>query len=182
MIVNKFFAEIENKALDAGKSVLLEKTPGHAKHTEEIRRLFPGSSIVHLFRNNVDAVASMTHAAAGWGGNTDFSVNMRKWFEYTYCSFVAIREYGDVFVTYESLLSDLSSQVVDLNQRCDLNIPSQGLKEKMAELSKQVVFREETWKATNLSGSKLQVNYDVPEASDTILPQYIEFLQLISKY
>jgi hypothetical protein len=51
--------KLKRAALEAGKSVLLEKTPRHIRRVDRIRRLVPGARFVMPVRDGRDVVASL---------------------------------------------------------------------------------------------------------------------------
>ncbi|RWO01814.1 sulfotransferase [Mesorhizobium sp.] len=53
------FWKLKQAALDAGKNVLLEKTPRHIRRVARIRRLVPGARFVMPVRDGRDVVASL---------------------------------------------------------------------------------------------------------------------------
>ena len=56
-------------ACKPGARVLLEKNPIHSFHIETILGVARHARFVHLLRDGRDVVASLTRAAAGWGGS-----------------------------------------------------------------------------------------------------------------
>jgi hypothetical protein len=58
-ITSVFVNILDELTVNAGKSIWLEKTPGHLYHIDTIRRLVPDTKFIHLFRNGQDVVASM---------------------------------------------------------------------------------------------------------------------------
>lgn len=54
-------------ALKPGASVVVEKTPSHSVHVEQIARYAPQTRFVHIVRDGRDVAASLVSAGDGWG-------------------------------------------------------------------------------------------------------------------
>ncbi|HTV43854.1 MAG TPA: sulfotransferase [Stellaceae bacterium] len=65
--------------------ILLEKTPGHVLHWQDIIRIFPDAAFLHIVRDPRSVVASLCAAADGWGAqwtSREALINCETWIEY----------------------------------------------------------------------------------------------------
>ena len=66
--------ELRSAAAEAGKTIVIEKTPRHVRHLDSIRKLVPGARFVLLVRDGRDVVASIAARANG-----DFESGLQRW-------------------------------------------------------------------------------------------------------
>jgi len=64
-----FVRILDTLALEQGKTVWIEKSPCHLGYTDIIEREVPGALFIHIVRDGIDVVASITDAANKYGGH-----------------------------------------------------------------------------------------------------------------
>jgi hypothetical protein len=65
--------------------VILEKTPGHVLHWQDILKIFPDAFFLHIVRDPRSVVSSLCAAGTGWGrqwASREVLVNCETWIKY----------------------------------------------------------------------------------------------------
>jgi hypothetical protein len=74
---------LDKLTLAQGKSVWLEKTPGHLYYIDDLERYIPEVKFIHLVRNGADVVASLYEVTnqypQEWGGAYHIEQCIRTW-------------------------------------------------------------------------------------------------------
>jgi len=77
-----FLKVMDQIALDAGKTIWLEKTPWHLYCIDEIQKRIPDAEIIHIIRNGHDVVLSLVKATRNYPQQWA-SLGERKWKKWT---------------------------------------------------------------------------------------------------
>lgn len=174
-MIKSFFIFLEEKAAKEGKSIILEKTPGHLAHIEYISSIFEESSFIHVTRSYNGAVPSIVKAAKHWGGDTDSFSNMKRWVAEVFTSTYYSNKFSNhVLVDYEGMVAGKESVIDTLNNTLDLNITT-VTEDKLALLSKKIVQENEIWKENNIRGHRKVVKDPILDFEEP-LKQYIKYL------
>lgn len=147
-----FVQVLDDITKDQGKSVWIEKTPGHLRSVDKIEKLVSNVRFVHILRNGEDNIASMFEmgkkypdAWGPWYGTLDQCI--QRWItDISISKNCALKE-NHHLVRYEKLIEDPGMVLVNL---CEfLGVP---FEEKMlSDYSKsadQLILEREPWKTS----------------------------------
>jgi len=143
---------LDKLCLEQGRSMWLEKTPGHLRRIPYIQRLIPGARFVHILRNGEDAIASMFHVAtryaeswAPWYGTLDQCID--RWTRDIQISQSCAGQPNHKLVRYEELIRD--PQKV-LNELCAfVGIPFEpSMLTEYAKRADDLIQEGEAWKSS----------------------------------
>ena len=129
---------IANSKIEA--SVLLEKTPDHARCIPLIKEIYPDSLIIHVIRNPIAVCDSLIRASKGWG--RDWAPNSLKhttkmWRDLVTSACKDGRIYdGYVEVYYDDLINNQCETLTSILKKLDLNGDGQTLDAMMNFASK----------------------------------------------
>ena len=143
---------LDGLSLEQGRSMWLEKTPGHLRRIPEIQRLVPNAKFVHILRNGEDAIASMFHVAskygeswAPWYGTLDQCID--RWTRDIQISQKHAGQPGHVLIRYEELLADPEKVLNHLCQFIGIPFESSMLTE-YARRADDLIYEGEAWKSS----------------------------------
>lgn len=156
-----FVNVMDRMALDAGKTIWVEKTPMHLYAIDEIQKKIPDAKIIHIVRNGPDVVASLIKATreypaqwAKFGGwwrrnwkgytietavarwNLDFMISKRK-----------IGATNHLVVRFEDVVNNPKKMALTLCNFLDLSF-EEGMCNPSTTVQ-QIVRQDEPWKANN---------------------------------
>ena len=174
-----FSRALDEAARRQGKTIWLEKTPGHLHHIREIAQTIPDAAFIHIVRDATDVVASLykvTHSHPEvWGGERTIAQCLDRWQQD-----VAISERyrltpSHCVVRYEQLL-ERPTELLE-NICAFTGVPFEPpMLEDYKKAAERVVQRTETWKATarddiqDTRGRKFKILF-TPEEQEHILAQ-----------
>jgi hypothetical protein len=149
-MVRRAIRAFDRLTLRAGKSVWVEKTPGHLHFLDRIESLVPDALFIHLVRDGRATVASLVRAARErpeawrWAGSVDACID--RW---NRCIAVTAARAGSPrhhVVRYETLVA---APEAELRRLCDvLGVAYEdAMLHRYAESAARVVRSAETWKA-----------------------------------
>lgn len=134
-----------------GKNIWLEKTPGHLRYIDYIEKFVPGIKFIHILRNGADVVASMhevTHKHPQiWGGARNIDQCVDRWVEDVRISHSYSHKPNHILIRYEQLVE--KPQLI-LKELCEFigTEFNETMLEDYSAAAKQVVLKNETWKAS----------------------------------
>jgi hypothetical protein len=134
-----------------GKTIWVEKTPGHLHFLDEITRLVKDARFVHILRNGADVVASLHEIgrryANFWVSNYN-SIDrcIQRWVEDTRLSIQYATDKNHFLVRYESLIADPRRELIKLCSFLDLPFEENMLTD-YTRAAKHVILKNEPWKA-----------------------------------
>lgn len=99
-------ARLYTEARDAGRSVLVEKTPQHVHSADLIRATVPGALFIVVVRDGRDVVSSR---ARRHGGNFDFA--LKRWQRFTEASIAQLGRADAHLWRYEDFIDDPESSI-----------------------------------------------------------------------
>lgn len=144
---HRFFKILRILAKKQGKSILLEKTPHHIYHIDQIERNMPNALFIHLLRNGADVVASLyevTHKYPKfWGGfswDIDFCLN--QWIEAVNISLSRANKSNHILVNYEKMLEFPQGVLMEICDFIGVDFRENMLVE-FAEVAKDLVLDQE---------------------------------------
>jgi hypothetical protein len=148
---NAFVRVLDTVTLDEGKSVWLEKTPGHLRFLDRIETLVPGARFVHVLRNGLDTIGSLYEMGQRyperWGpGYGTLDKVIERWVVDMRLTEQCARKDNHRLVRYEQLVADPRTAVMGL---CEfLGVPfEERMLTDYPEMAAQVTLKWESWKA-----------------------------------
>jgi hypothetical protein len=147
-----FIRLLDTITLKQGKSIWVEKTPGHLYFIDQIEKLVKGANFIHIIRNGPDNVASLYEIglkyADEWRSNyKSIDMCIRRWIKAVNLSKGYSSKDNHILIRYENLIAEPK---VVLEKLCNfIGVP---FEEKMLSdypsVAAQVILDKEPWKAT----------------------------------
>jgi sulfotransferase family protein len=135
-----FVRTLDRLTSEQGKSVWVEKTPGHLWHIEDIERFVPGARFIHIVRSGPDVIASMyevTHEhPETWSGSRDVEITG------THAD-----DPNHAIVTYERLVAEPATALQELCGFVGLEYTDEMLAGYRAAAG-SLVLQRESWKSS----------------------------------
>lgn len=146
----RFIEVLDEKALAAGKTVWLEKTPRHLWHLDVITRNVPYVRYIHVLREGRDTIASLyevrkSHEAA-WRGAWSVDACVDRWIKDIRLSHEYRGRPGHLHVTYAELTQSPTESVKRCCTFLDLDYSDDLLQARAAQ-SDQLITEGEAWKS-----------------------------------
>ena len=146
-----FVSTLDKLALDSGKPVWLEKTPGHLRRIDQITQFVKGARFVHIVRNGEDTIASMFEVGekyadnwSTWYGTLDQCI--QRWVTDVRISKQHVGQENHRVVSYDRLLADPRAVIADL---CDfMHVPfEETMLSDYGKTADRLVQNWEAWKS-----------------------------------
>lgn len=153
-VFSKQYAQAFVEILDTlteqqGKSIWLEKTPGHLYCIDCIERWVPGAKFIHILRNGIDVVASqyeVTHKYPEiWGGKRDVDQCIQRWIKDVKISQSYLNRPNNILVRYERLLKEPELVLKKLCQFIGVSF-NESMLQNYSDTFEQIVLENEAWK------------------------------------
>jgi len=151
--VDAFVQTIDSVSLKTGRTIWLEKTPGHLFCAKRIQQYIPDAKFIHIIRNGPDNVASLFDAAkkypAMWGKNLSIDHAIWRWNTALRESLQYREDPQHYLVRYEELISDPVKVLSGLCEflGCDFD---PKMVENYSEKAANLIRETEPWKQGNL--------------------------------
>ncbi|MGL4504067.1 MAG: sulfotransferase family protein [Planktothrix sp.] len=136
--------------LGEGKTLWVEKTPGHLHHIEEIQKFVKEVNFIHIIRHGADNVASLyevTQKHSQWGGSRNIDQCIDRWIEDAQITQGYLTYSNHTGVRYENLVESPKSVLIDLCEFLDISF-DENMLTQYGKMSKGVVRADEAWKAS----------------------------------
>ena len=169
-----FVGVLDQLTLEQGKSVWLDKSPGHLLFAEQIESLVPGTKFIHLVRHGPDVVASLhdislRYPAAEWGSKyRSLEVCIQRWVRDTRLSWAYAARPNHCLVRYEDLLADPTATLTRLCRFVGVAFEDAMLSD-YRQVAGQVIQGNEAWSASTFeplrfeSGAKFHTVLDASQ-------------------
>ncbi|MGK7895452.1 MAG: sulfotransferase [Xenococcus sp. (in: cyanobacteria)] len=165
---NAFVQVLDELTEEQGKSLWIEKTPGHLKQIELIEKLVKEAKFLHIVRNGADSVASLYQVYqkhSQWGGARNIDECISRWTEDVEITRNYLPKENHTLVRYEELVANTQEAIADV---CSfLNVPFEPVMlQEYGNAAQKVVRKDESWKASvgepikNVNGRKLYQLFD----------------------
>jgi len=133
-----------------GKSIWLEKTPGHLHHIDLIQTLVPNAKFIHIIRNGADVVASLyevTHEYPQLWGGQPLSIDrcIHEWMKDVKISHRYLHQLNHIVVSYEDVVENPQQALERLCHFIGINYDPMMLQEYQT-VSRKLVLKHESWK------------------------------------
>lgn len=143
---------LDDLAARRGKPVWIEKTPRHLRYGPFLERLCgPGTHVVHVVRDGLEAVASLRAASQRWERPYDLAECVRRWNADTSFSLGRVGAPSAHFVFYEDLTTRPEAVLPPLLAAFGLPWEKDVL-DRYGDASRGLVTAEESWKKGVSSG------------------------------
>jgi hypothetical protein len=156
-------------ALGQGKTLWLEKTPGHLHYIDQLERHIPDARFIHLLRNGPDVIASLyqvTHEnPEGWGGVYDLDQCIDRWIMDVEITQRHRSKANHTVVNYEYLVERPKAVLAQVCRFLDVSFEPEMIARRSVALEK-LVRNDETWKCEvrrdiyNANGTKFEGLFD----------------------
>jgi hypothetical protein len=147
--VNSFIEILDTIALGQGRSIWLEKTPGHLRRVDLITRFVPGARFIHILRNGPDVVASLYEVKHKypevWAGPRTIDRCIARWNEDLAHTRRHVGREHHTLVRYEELVQDPPGTLEALCRFIGLPFRPEML-EEYASAARGLVLQGEDWK------------------------------------
>jgi hypothetical protein len=148
----RFVRVLDELASRRGKPVWVEKTPRHLRYGPFLKRLCgPGTHVVHVVRDGLEAVASLRAASQRWERPYDLAECVRRWNADTSFSLGRVGAPSAHFVFYEDLATRPETVLPPLLAAIGLSWERDVL-DRYGDASRGLVTAEESWKKGVSSG------------------------------
>lgn len=135
----------------------VEKTPRHLHYIPFIQESIPRATFIHMLREGKDVVASMYEVSRKypehWNGARSIEKCVDRWIEDIRLSRQYVGKANHCFVRYENLIKSTRSELRRLCGSIGLSY-SEHMMEEYREEARDLIGREEAWKASNIHGRK----------------------------
>ena len=146
-----FVKVLDTLTKQQGKTIWIEKTPGHLYCINSIEKLVPDAKFIHILRNGMDVVASqyeVTHKYPEiWGGARDVDECVERWIKDVKISQSYVNRPNHILVRYEKLLEDPQLMLTRICQFVGTDFDELML-QKYSNTYKRLVLSNEAWKAS----------------------------------
>lgn len=150
--VERFVEALDQRSLQAGKRIWLEKTPDHLFYAAQIQGHVTDARVIHIIRDGEEVVASLYRAAQEyppWRPFLDVERAADRWNRALAESLSWCGHRHHLLVRYETLLADPArtlSRVLHFLECPDEN----GIWERHARVARGLIRADEPWKRANL--------------------------------
>ncbi|MCW3054792.1 MAG: sulfotransferase family protein [Chthonomonadales bacterium] len=146
-----FSSALDEAARRQGRTIWLEKTPGHLHHIREISETVPDAAFIHIVRNAPDVVASLyevTHKHPEvWGGERTMDQCLERWQQDVTISARYRLAPDHCVVRYEHLLDHPTPLLENLCTFAGVPFEPSMLSGRQ-QAAERIIQQTETWKAT----------------------------------
>lgn len=149
--VGRFVDALDQRSLQTGKRIWLEKTPDHLFYAAQIQRHVADARILHIVRDGEEVVASLYRAAQdypAWQPFLDIERAADRWNRALAESLSWCGHRHHLLVRYETLLADpvrTLSRVLRFLECAD----ESGIWERHARVARDLIRADEPWKRAN---------------------------------
>lgn len=174
--VEGFVRRIDEKTIEAGGRIWLEKTPDHLFCLNFIRKYVPQAKFIHIVRNGMDTVASLVDAAHKhpevWGLYLSLDNAVRRWNVAVRESRLYRGEPEHYIINYEDLIENPSGELVKICGflGCEFD---EGMVNNFSTMARNLVLDSEKWKANNMAQSRIKRDSKFLELFDPSQRKYI---------
>ena len=166
-----FVRVLDELTEEQGKSLWIEKTPGHLRQIELIEKLVKEAKFIHIVRNGADSVASLYQVSqkhSQWGGAKNIDECISRWKEDVEITQNYLPKENHKLVRYEELVANTQEAIADV---CTfLNVPFEPVMlQEYGNAAQKVVRKDEVWKTSvgepikNVNGRKLYQLFDAKQ-------------------
>jgi hypothetical protein len=182
--IQTFLRTLDTITQEQGKNIWIEKTPGHVRNIDYIKKHIPEAKFIHIIRNGPDVVASLyevTHKYPEiWRGAWNIDRCITQWIEDVQISLNHQNKPDHILVQYEHLVQNPR---LIISKICDfLNVSfDEIILEKYMTKAQNIVLENEPWKRSvsetiqNRNGQKFTSLFDLQQQS-YILEQLSEVM------
>lgn len=182
--VHSFIKVLDQITQEQGKTIWIEKTPGHIHYIDYIQKNIKEAKFIHIVRNGTDVVASLYEVTHNypqiWGEAWSINKCIKQWTKDVAISLQYQARPNHILVRYEQLVID---PTLILREICNfINIDfNKVMLEKYMMTTKSIVLDNEPWKNSvqdsikNRNGQKFeklfnqkQRKYIINELSGTL--------------
>ena len=173
---------------EQGKTIWIEKTPGHIHYIDYIEKQIKETRFIHIIRNGADVVASLYEVTKKypnlWGHSWTLDKCINQWIKDVQISLKYQERSNHIVVHYENLVKN---PALVLNQICEfINIKFEPVMlENYHQNTKVIVLENEPWKTSvgdtirNRNGQKFDKLF-APEQKSYILKNLSEVMSKLN--
>jgi LPS sulfotransferase NodH len=147
--VKAFNYVLDTVTENEGKTIWLEKTPGHLHHIDRIERIVKGVAFIHIVRSGSDVVASLYEVTKKypdvWHGPWSIDRCIKQWCDDAAISISHLQKHNHALIKYEALVNDPELVLKQLCEFLCIEFERAMLREYVAA-AKNVSLPTEPWK------------------------------------
>jgi hypothetical protein len=136
---------------EKGKSLWIEKTPGHLHQIPLIQQMVEGAKFIHIIRNGSDVVASLYEVTQNhpkiWGDGWTIEQCIRQWKEDIEISQIYFSKANHTLVGYEQLVENPHVVLMNICEFLEVSFDEVMLQE-YGTASKGLIRKDESWKTS----------------------------------
>ena len=110
LYTRQFMQILHDLKREAGKTILLEKTPEHINHIDDIEKYVRGAKFIHLVRQGTDVIASLYEVTRKhpewWGGEWPLDWCIYRWNQAIEMTQKHLHKSNHICIAYESLVEN----------------------------------------------------------------------------
>lgn len=152
---------LDTLALNQGKKIWLDKTPGNLRHIDQIDGLVRNARFIHILRDGADVVASLREVTGQypdvWGGEWSIEKCVQRWQQDIKLSNMYSTRRNHVLIHYENLVAETKDVLKGLCEFIKVPFEEQMLL-NYSTASKQIILKNEPWKST--TGQPIRSTHD----------------------
>ncbi|MCB0064991.1 MAG: sulfotransferase [Caldilineaceae bacterium] len=152
--IRQFAHILDQLTVVQGKSIWLEKTPGHLYYINDFANAIPNARFIHLIRNGADVVASLYEVTnqypAQWGHGYTIEQCVKMWNRTVRLSMGYVGNTNHHIVRYEQLLAQPEAVLGDLCRF--IGVPFETtMRVAHHNVAPQLIAPYESWKSNALA-------------------------------
>jgi hypothetical protein len=182
--IQAFLRILDTITQEQEKSIWIEKTPGHVRNIDYIKKHIQEAKFIHIVRNGPDVVASLyevTHKYPEiWRGAWNIDRCITQWIEDVQISLNYQNQADHILVQYEHLVENPRLIIKKITDFLDVSF-DEIILEKYMTKTQNIVLENEPWKMSvgdtikNRNGQKFASLFDLKQQS-YILEQLTEVM------
>ena len=186
LYTRQFMQILHGLKREAGKTILLEKTPEHINHIDDIEKYVRGAKFIHLVRQGTDVIASLYEVTRKhpewWGGEWPLDWCIYRWNQAIEMTQKNIHKPNHIAIGYESLVENSSTSLLRLCDFIGIEFEEKMMRDYhrvAANLTRQASGRTVSDKIATTSGHKFDLvlsEADKKYVLDNLLSVYLSEL------
>lgn len=149
--VSAFVQILDKLTQEKGKSLWIEKTPGHLYQIPLIQQMVEGAKFIHIIRNGSDVVASLYEVTQKhpeiWGDEWTLEQCIRQWKKDIEITQIYFSQPNHTLVKYEQLVENPQVVLMKLCEFLEVSFDEVMLQE-YGTASKGLIRKDESWKTS----------------------------------
>lgn len=186
--IQAFLRVLDTISQQQGKTIWIEKTPGHVRNIDYIEKYIRNAKFIHIIRNGADVVASLYEVTNKypqiWSGGWNIDKCITQWIEDVQISLNYQNKQNHILVQYEQLVYNPRSVLGKICDFIDISL-NEIMLENYTKATEDIVLENEPWKISvgdainNRNGQKFDKLF-APEQKSYILKNLSEVMNQLN--